>query len=187
MNTQKISASDFADKFGNVQQTIVDLRTPAEHEQESITGCIALPVQELNASSFARSVSSNNPDGGPIYLLCQSGKRADMAASKLRDEEHELIIIEGGLNALKAAGITTVTGNRKTIGLERQVRIAAGSLTVLGIVLGASINPALYGLSAFVGCGLIFAGVTDTCGMAMILARMPWNKASNNATCTNPA
>ena len=65
---------------------------------------------------------------------------------------------------------------RKSIWLERQVRIAAGSLVVLGALLGWLVHPAFVGLSAFVGAGLVFAGVTDTCGMGMVLARMPWNR-----------
>ena len=70
-----------------------------------------------------------------------------------------------------------VRGERKAISLERQVRIAAGSLVVLGTALGAFVHPDFLGLSAFVGAGLVFAGVTDTCGMGMMLARMPWNRA----------
>jgi hypothetical protein len=66
--------------------------------------------------------------------------------------------------------------------LERQVRIAAGSLVLLGVALGAFVSQWLYGLSAFVGAGLVFAGLTDTCGMGMLLARMPWNR--RGATCS---
>ena len=73
---------------------------------------------------------------------------------------------------------------RKAISLERQVRIAAGSLVVLGTALGAFVHPGFLALSAFVGAGLVFAGVTDTCGMGMMLARMPWNRAEPEAaTC----
>ena len=196
MNTIKMTAREFLAQYGaspknKVPLTVVDLRTAAEYEQESIGGCIALPVQEFNPESFSKSLGDANHNTGPVYLLCQSGKRADIAASKLQNEDHELVIIEGGLNALKAAGINTISGSRKTISLERQVRIAAGSLTIMGVILGATIHPAFYGVSAFVGSGLVFAGVTDTCGMAMILARMPWNNASKPAnqpsSCAKPA
>jgi len=73
------------------------------------------------------------------------------------------------------AGLPVVRG-KKAISLERQVRIAAGSLVLLGAVLGSFVHPAFIGLSAFVGAGLAFSGITDTCGMGMILARMPWNQ-----------
>jgi hypothetical protein len=82
--------------------------------------------------------------------------------------------MEGGMQAWESAGLEVIKG-RRTISLERQVRIAAGALVFFGSALGYFVNPAWIGLSAFVGGGLVFAGVTDTCGMAMILARMPWN------------
>jgi rhodanese-related sulfurtransferase len=85
------------------------------------------------------------------------------------------VSVDGGTQAWEAAGLPIVRG-QKTISLERQVRIAAGSLVVLGAVLGYFVHPYFIGLSAFVGAGLVFAGVTDTCGMGMLLARMPWNK-----------
>ena len=78
-------------------------------------------------------------------------------------------------DGLAAAGLPVVRG-KKAISLERQVRIAAGSLGLLGAVLGGFVHPAFLGLSAFVGAGLIFAGVTDTCGMGLVLTRMPWNQ-----------
>ena len=73
------------------------------------------------------------------------------------------------------AGLPVVRG-KKAVSLERQVRIAAGSLVVIGVALGLLVHPVLFGLSGFVGAGLVFAGVTDTCGMGMMLARMPWNR-----------
>jgi rhodanese-related sulfurtransferase len=89
--------------------------------------------------------------------------------------------IEGGTTACAAAGLPVVRG-KKAMSLERQVRIAAGSLVLLGLI-GAYFSPYALGLSAFVGAGLVFAGITDTCGMGMILARMPWNQSANDATC----
>jgi hypothetical protein len=73
------------------------------------------------------------------------------------------------------AGLPVFRG-KKAVSLERQVRIAAGSLVLLGSALGCFVDPAFIGLSAFIGAGLIFAGITDTCGMGIILARMPWNQ-----------
>ncbi|MBO0696981.1 MAG: DUF2892 domain-containing protein, partial [Zavarzinella sp.] len=88
----------------------------------------------------------------------------------------DVMNVEGGTAAWAAAGLPVVRG-RKAVSLERQVRIAAGLLVVLGAVLGWLVHPAFVGLSAFVGAGLVFAGVTDTCGMGMLLARMPWNRS----------
>jgi len=79
-----------------------------------------------------------------------------------------------------------MTRGKRTISLERQVRIAAGSLVLLGAVLSLLVHPYFIGLAAFVGAGLVFAGVTDTCGMAMCLARMPWNQVKESCS-TTPA
>jgi rhodanese-related sulfurtransferase len=94
-----------------------------------------------------------------------------------------VVNVEGGTVACAAAGLPVVRG-RKAVSLERQVRIAAGLLVVLGVALGWLVHPALVGLSAFVGAGLVFAGVTDTCGMGMLLARMPWNRSGKSDICT---
>lgn len=177
MNTKRISANEYLST--TQPTTTIDLRTAAEYEQECIDGCIALPVQELNEARFKQVLDIAKHSEGPVHLLCQSGRRADMAIEKLRDvSTHELVIIDGGLNALKAAGAKTSVGTRKTISLERQVRIAAGALVLIGVGLGFTAHVGFFGLSAFVGAGLMFAGITDTCGMALMLAHMPWNKAS---------
>ncbi len=112
----------------------------------------------------------------PVYLLCAGGPRATRAGQQLQDHiESPLVIIEGGLNSLKQQGLTPEQGGGNVISLERQVRIAAGLLVLIGVVLGTWYNPWFYGLSGFVGAGLAFAGITDTCAMGMALARMPWN------------
>lgn len=174
---KRIAASRYLEL--NPTSNIIDLRTPAEHEGEHLTNSILLPVQALTDDELKRALSEHGQADQAIYLLCQSGRRADMAIEKLNSDLHpDLIIIEGGLNALKAAGASTIMGSTKTISLERQVRIAAGALTLLGVVLGFTVGSAFFALSAFVGAGLMFAGITDTCGMGMVLARMPWNRAS---------
>ena len=86
-----------------------------------------------------------------------------------------MVNVEGGTAAWQAAGLPVVEG-KKTMSLERQVRIAAGSLIVTGVAIGHFVHPGGYGLSAFVGAGLVFAGITDTCGMGMLIAKMPWNR-----------
>jgi rhodanese-related sulfurtransferase len=89
----------------------------------------------------------------------------------------EVYNVEGGTAAWERAGLQVVRREgRRVISLERQVRIAAGSLVLIGVTLGWLVHPALFGLAAFVGLGLVFAGVTDWCGMGLLLARMPWNQ-----------
>ena len=99
-----------------------------------------------------------------------------MAAKKFIDAGiTNVVSVEGGTLAWEAAGLPVARG-KKTISLERQVRIAAGFLVLTGAVLGYLVNPNFIGISAFVGAGLMFAGITDTCGMGMMLAKMPWNQ-----------
>ncbi len=102
-----------------------------------------------------------------------------MALEKLKGQsKRNFVVIDGGLNALKANGAKIISGSKNIISLERQVRIAAGLLVLVGVLLGYIIHPGFFVISGFVGAGLMFSGITDTCGMAMVLAKMPWNKVS---------
>lgn len=157
---------------------VVDVRTPAETANAHVPGSIFIPVQEITAERVKAEMAAKGQQGKPIYLMCQSGKRAEMAANNLAGKVDEpLIIVTGGMNALSQHGNAPLQkGDSNVISLERQVRIAAGSLVLVGVILGALLNPAFYALSGFVGAGLVFAGVTDTCAMGMLLARMRWNQ-----------
>lgn len=156
---------------------IMDVRTIAEVKASALPNCLHLPLHELTPERLHEEIEKSGKNGQCIYLLCQSGKRAEMAADQLSGKvDAELIVIDGGLNAVQQSNIPLQKNTNTTISLERQVRIAAGSLIVLGAILGTWFHPGFYGLSAFVGAGLVFAGITDTCMMGMLIARMPWNK-----------
>jgi rhodanese-related sulfurtransferase len=150
---------------------LLDVRTPAEFEQAHISGSVLHPLSQLNPMEVEKLAAGKTQ----CVVICQSGKRAAQAAEKLKMSPLPgLGVMEGGVAAWEAAGLPLERG-RKTMPLERQVRIAAGALVLIGALLGYFVNPAWIALSGFVGAGLIFAGITDTCGMAMLLARMPWN------------
>lgn len=158
---------------------IVDVRTPVEFAQAHAPDATLLPLSDLDAKAV-----SDLSAGKPVYLMCQSGNRARQAAEKLEKAGVNAVsVFEGGMNAWEAAGLPVQRG-RTMISLERQVRIAAGAFALLGVVLGFFIHPALYALSGFVGAGLIFAGITDTCGMGLLIARMPWNTRISCSTGT---
>ena len=159
---------------------LIDVRTPVEFRELHLTFARNVPLDQLDPAAILR----DRPIGaGPIHVICKSGSRGQMAADAFaKAGYHEAINIEGGTLACAAAGLPVVRG-RKAMSLERQVRIAAGSLVLLGAILGAFVNPAFIGLSAFVGAGLVFSGITDTCGMGMLLARMPWNQVAKTDTC----
>lgn len=167
-----ISPEDLAKRIerGEVDE-IIDVRTPAEFRAVHVTIARNVPLETLTP----QQVRANSPDR-PVYLVCQGGGRSAKACQKLIDAgTANVVSVAGGTQAWEAAGLPVERG-KKAISLERQVRIGAGSLVLVGAVLGYFVHPYWIGLSAFVGAGLVFAGVTDTCGMAMVLARMPWNK-----------
>ena len=163
---------------------LIDVRTPVEFREVHVEVARNVPLDQLDpaAAMQARNGSANEP----LYVICRSGSRGQQACEKfLKAGFSNVVNIEGGTLACVEAGLPVVRG-KKAISLERQVRIAAGSLVLLGSGLGAFVNPAFIGLSAFVGAGLMFSGITDTCGMGMLLARMPWNQCREieSTSCT---
>ena len=160
---------------GNVR--MVDVRTPAEHRAVHAKGVTLMPLDAFKPGEL--------PMDEPVYFLCKSGGRAKQAAAKFQAAGGRAVVVEGGTEAWDAAGLPVERG-KQTMSLERQVRIAAGTLVVIGVVLGWLVHPLFLILSAFVGSGLVFAGVTDTCGMGMLLAKMPWNRVGGEATTAQP-
>ena len=156
---------------------ILDVRTLAEVKAAGLPGCLHIPLHELTPEKLQAEIIKSGKSGAQVYLLCQAGRRAEMAADALKGKlDAELVVIEGGMNAVKQSNIPLATKGNKVIPLERQIRIAAGLLILLGAALGTWVNPAFYGLSALVGAGLTFAGITDICPMGMLIAKAPWNK-----------
>jgi len=179
MSVSVISAIDFVEVLKQQSSPVcVDVRTAAEYGGSRCRDSENLPLQDLTVEQMSEHLRQCGADGSTeIYLICQAGKRAEMAADKLSPSlPNPLKIVAGGVTALPDHVL--YQGNMSVISLERQVRIAAGSLVLIGVLLGALVNPAGYYLSAFVGAGLAFAGITDTCAMGMLLAKMPWNQAA---------
>ncbi len=151
---------------------LVDVREPDEHARERIQGARLVPLSRLSAPLVRR-------DGQPVIFHCRSGSRTAAAAETLAAaSDDDVFIMKGGMAAWKASGLPVLRDRRQPIELMRQVQIAAGSLVLTGIGLGALIHPAFYALSGFVGAGLVFAGATGTCGMALLLSFAPWNRTA---------
>ena len=161
---------------------LIDVRTPVEYREVHVAFARNVPLDRLDPAAVQQQRAGT--PGGPLYVICRSGSRGRQACERLIAAGCPNVVnVEGGTLACVDAGLPVVRG-KKAISLERQVRIAAGSLVLLGAVLGWLVHPAFVGLSAFVGAGLVFAGVTDTCGMGLLLARMPWNRVKEPAaTC----
>jgi len=156
---------------------LIDVRMPAEFREMHVPFARNVPLDRLDACQIA--AARHRRMNEPLYVICLSGARGAKACEKLLAAGMNAVNIEGGTQAWAAADLPVIRG-KKSISLERQVRIAAGSLVLLGCVLGHSVHPLGYGLSAFIGAGLVFAGVTDTCGMGILLARMPWNRVGES-------
>ena len=159
---------------------LIDVRTPVEFREVHVESARNVPLDQLDPAALMQK--RNGSANEPLYVICRSGSRGQQACEKfLKAGFSNVVNIEGGTMACIEAGLPVVRG-KKGISLERQVRIAAGSLVLLGAILGWFVHPAFIGLSAFVGAGLLFSGLTDTCGMGMILARMPWNQCHQDLT-----
>jgi len=163
---------DLADALRRVPDLrVLDVRTPGEHTSVHIRGSYNVPLDTLgeHAQDIRACVA-------PIVLVCQSGQRARKAEEALKAAGvARLHVLDGGMNGWTAAGLPVTRGPKK-MSLERQVRIAAGTLAATGGVLAVLADPLFGLLSAFVGGGLVFAGLTDTCGMGMLLAKLPYNR-----------
>lgn len=152
---------------------LIDVRTPVEYQEVHVEGARLVPLDRLDPKAIL--AERKGTVGEPLYLICRSGSRARQACEKLLAAGlGEVFSVEGGTVAWEQAGLPVQRG-KKAMSLERQVRIAAGLLVLIGAVLGFFV-PYFFALPAFVGAGLVFAGITDTCGMDMLLARMPWNQ-----------
>jgi len=158
---------------------LLDVRTPLEYREIHLPGSHLVPLDQLDPAAMARKHGADTP----CVLICRSGKRAGQAAEKLASAGMKnLQILEGGMLAWTGAGLSANRGE-KVMSLERQVRIAAGAIVLAGVLLSHFVNPAFIWLSGFVGTGLIFAGISDWCGMGLLIAKAPWNRAKKSACC----
>ena len=156
---------------------ILDVRTAAEVKASGLPDCLHIPLHDLTPERLQAEIRKSGKNATSVYLLCQGGKRAEMAAEQLTGKiDAELVVIEGGMNAVKQSNIPVIARGNNVISPERQLRIAAGLLIIIGAALGTWVNTGFFGLCAFVGAGLTFAGITDICPMGMLIAKAPWNK-----------
>lgn len=159
---------------------LIDVRTPAEFGELHLTCARNEPLERLDPAKVM-AARTGDPDE-PLYVICRSGKRGEQACQKFLAAGFENVInVDGGTLACADAGLAVVRG-KKAMPLERQVRIVAGLLVLAGAVLAVVVHPWCIGLSGFVGAGLVFAGITDTCPMAMLIAKMPWNQVAAPTT-----
>ena len=151
---------------------LIDIREADEHARERIPGAYHHALSRVDHSAPVRA-------GDDVLIFhCRSGARTKGNAARLAaaSSNCETYILEGGLDAWKKAGLPVTLDRSQPIDIMRQVQIVAGSLVLIGAILGALVAPGFYALSGFVGAGLLFAGVSGFCGMARLLGVMPWNR-----------
>jgi rhodanese-related sulfurtransferase len=149
---------------------LVDVRSAAEFATGHLPCAINIPLEQLEARAADLSHCA------PLVLVCQGGTRATLASARLAAQGRESLVLKGGTTAWLKAGYPAVRSTAARWALERQVRLVAGLLVAVGVLLGATLSPWWLLLPALVGCGLSFAGFTGFCPMGELLARMPWNR-----------
>jgi rhodanese-related sulfurtransferase len=165
---------------GDGKIDLLDVRTPVEYRELHAANARNVPLDQLDPMTVMQARNGSHAE--PLYIICRSGSRGRQACEKFLQAGYTNVVnVEGGTLAWVECGLPVVRG-KKTIALERQVRMGAGSLVLLGALLGWLVHPAGMALAAFVGAGLLYAGITDTCGMGWLLTRMPWNRVQETAS-----
>lgn len=168
---QEIDANTLKQWLETDQVQLIDVREAGEYASERIKGSTLMPLSNFNPQTIEII------PGKTLVLHCQSSNRSGKAAQKMIENGFNNVIhLSGGLNAWKEAGYPVEKSKNAPISIMRQVQIVAGSLVFLGTILGAFVSPKFLILSGFVGAGLIFAGISGFCGMAVLLAKLPYNK-----------
>lgn len=177
MPIKTVDANTLKRWLDNDEALVLDVREPAEHAAENIAGATLLPLSKVNKSAL--------PDtrGRKLVIHCRSGKRSTNACEKLLAEDANLEVynLEGGISAWNAAGHAIAESGKFFLSLDRQVQLAIGLMLMIANVLGNIFSPAWFLLTGFIGIGLMVAGLTGFCGLALVMAKMPWNQ---NGSCS---
>lgn len=171
-----LDPADVQERLKTRRAVLIDIREPDEFAREHVSGAIHAPLSRFDSGTL------EDHAGREVIYTCRTGNRTGVNGLKLAScVPGEAFVLAGGLDAWKAHGLPTRTDASRPIELMRQVQMTAGGLILIGGALGVLVHPAFWGLTAFVGAGLFFAGATGFCGMARLLAVMPWNRKAFGA------
>lgn len=160
-----------AEKLKAGRAVLIDIREPDEFARRHVKGARSRPLASLEATPLAVEA------GREVIFTCRSGMRTAANAKRLADLVNgQAYVLEGGMDGWATARLPLAQDHTAPLEIMRQVQIAAGLLVLTGVALGFAAHPAIFGLSAFVGAGLTFAGTTGHCGMARLLQAMSWNR-----------
>jgi rhodanese-related sulfurtransferase len=174
MSLPKISATE-ARRLIDDGAIRVDISERDEHARENVAGAFHLPLSRLDDAELALH------EGKPVIFHCRSGARTAANAGRLAEKiggSCEAFIVDGGLDAWKKAGLPVALNRKQPLEMQRQMQIGAGGMGLIGTLLGIFVSPWFLIVPAFVGAGLLMAGVTGFCGMVMLLKHAPWNRAA---------
>lgn len=166
-----LKPEDVARRLTGRRAVLVDIREPDEFARRHVRGALSRPLSAFETAHLKVEADQD------VVFTCRTGMRTGANCERLAAVvDGPAYVLEGGVDAWAAAGLPVEEDRKAPLEIMRQVQIAAGSLVVAGVVLGFAIHPGFFALSAFVGAGLVFAGATGFCGMATLLAAMPWNR-----------
>lgn len=161
-------------------QCLIDVRTQPEFESAHITGSTLVPINQLDPAAIRHLGGKDEC----LYVICQSGGRARRAIQKLQVAGvKNCVFVEGGIEAWINQGLPVERGETRVLPLMRQVQIAVGMIAGTGALLALTVNPLFAIVPLFMSCGLIFAGVTGICGLAIMMTKMPWNRSADCGSC----
>jgi len=171
MTPTQLNPKDVAELLAQGRAVLFDVRDPDEFARRHVKGARLRPLVSLEATPL------EVPPGAIPVFTCRSGMRTSANCGRLAAVSGgEAIVLAGGVDGWAAAGLPLVEDRKAPLELMRQVQIAAGGLVLIGVALGLLLHPGFFGLAAFVGAGLTFAGVSGFCGMARLLTLAPWNR-----------
>lgn len=179
-----ISPTDFHQAWkADQSMQLLDVRTSEEYAQVHASMASLIPLQKLQKELPTDLLTASTP----LYIICKSGARATEAANLIESSSsRKTVVVEGGTDAWVKQGLPSIRSGSSTMPIMQQVQVVVGVLILLGILLHFAVHPMFILLPAFVGAGLLFAGLTGTCGMAMMLGYMPWNKGPKTKNCAIP-
>lgn len=176
-----VSPADVSRWLARGEAALIDVREPDEHARERIAGARLIPLATLAPAALP------NPVPARLVLHCKSGRRSQEGVARLRAHGIDALTMTGGIDAWRAAGLPVERNPAAPIPIMRQVQIVVGAALLIGTALTGFVSPWFLIVPAFFGAGLLFAGVTGTCALAILLGAMPWNRAAAPAPASPPA
>ncbi len=174
-----ISPDELKSKLAQGDYCLIDVREPVEYAEEHVVGARLMPLGQIG--QHVHEIARDQP----LVIMCRSGKRGGQAVAKLQAKGFTNVQnLEGGILAWKAAGQPVGRAEKKVFPLMQQVQIIIGLGVLTGVILSRTVHPNFVFLSAFFGAGLVFAGSTGWCGMAILMSRMPWNRVAGQSSCS---